>query len=137
LINEYVGGVGQGRKGCLGIEKEGAFGSLSVRIPGSSKQELVRIGPKVKIQVIQGMSQVAQGFVTKTMLIGRIVIPLYLVHVGIQGHILEPGEIMLKLPGIDVKGGINHLSAYSRSQGKNKKGYVDRSSHRRLILREH
>ncbi len=114
LIDKQVGGVRQGSKGEFGIEKEGAFRSHAVRIPSPAKKELVCIWPKVKIHMIQSMSQVSQCLVAKTLFKGGIVIPLYLVHVGIERHILEACKIMLELPGVDVKGGINHLSADSR-----------------------
>ncbi len=94
LIDEYIGGVGQGGKWGLGIEKQGSFGSFSIRIPGSSKEKLIRIRSLVKIYVIQCMPQVAQRLISKSMLKGRMIIPLYLVHVGIQRYILEPGKIV-------------------------------------------
>jgi hypothetical protein len=72
---------------------------------------LIRIGPEVEIKVIQSMSQVTQCLIAKTILKGGIEIPLDLVQIGIERYIFEAGKIMPELPGIDIQGGINHLSA--------------------------
>ena len=112
LIDEDVGGIGQGGKGHPGIEKEGAARGFAVGIPGPAKEELVGFGSQVEVHMVQGMAQVAQGFIGKTLFKGRMVFLLELVHIGIQRNILKAGKVVPELPGVDLLGGINHLSLY-------------------------
>jgi hypothetical protein len=59
------------------------------------------------------MTQYTQGFIAESLLKGRIVCTMDLVHACVEQDILEACKIMLEHPGVNIPGGIYHLSVCS------------------------